>query len=203
MDPKGTVFIIDDEAPMRELLALEVGSAGFHVQPFASAEKFLAQYGGQGCGCILLDMRLPGMSGLELLETLRSRQWAIPVIMISAFGNVAAAVLSMKLGAVDFLEKPFSYDTLVSKVSAAMVAHQASIDQHAEASAIRQRLSALTPRELELLAAVCAGKASKVIAVELGISERTVEKHRASLLAKTGAQNVADMVRMRMIAKLR
>ncbi|MFI5379516.1 MAG: response regulator transcription factor [Tepidisphaerales bacterium] len=196
------MFVVDDDAGVRGLLATNIETEGYRVRQFTSAEGFLAGYDGKERGCVLLDMRLEGMSGIELLERLRSRHIGIPVIIISAFGDVPAAVRSMQLGAVDFIEKPFDCQALLGKIAAALQQDAPRRHHQAEVEAANQRLSLLSPRELDLLKGLMEGKSSKVIAAELGITLRTVEKHRSNILAKTGAINTPDLVRLATIAGL-
>lgn len=195
-----TVFVIDDDPGVRGLLATEIEAAGYRVGPFASAEDFLASFDENTRGCILLDMRLGGMSGIELLETLRARHLGIPVIIMSAFGDIPAAVRSMQLGAVDFIEKPFDHASMLAKIAAAVRDDAAYRESQANPEAMRKRLAVLSAREMGLLKGLLAGKSSKMIAADLGISLRTVEKHRANILAKTHATNTAELVRMATIA---
>jgi two-component system, LuxR family, response regulator FixJ len=150
----------------------------------------------------VLDLRLPGQSGLQLLEGLRSRHIDIPVIMISGHANVSTAVGSMKLGAVDFLEKPVQHDVLLDHVRAALAGAAARREKAGEARKIRACFAALTARERELVVALAKGKSSKMIAAEIGLSVKTVENHRSHLLEKTGAQNVAQLVTMAGVAGL-
>ena len=202
LDMSATVFVIDDDSGVRGLLATEIAAAGYQVRQFASAESFLAAFDNSEHGCVLLDLRLGGMDGIELLETLRARQIGIPVILMSAFGDIPAAVRSMQLGAVDFIEKPFDYRALLAKIAAAVRDDAAHRERATRPEAMRQRLAVLSPREIDLLKGLLAGKSSKMIAGELGISLRTVEKHRANILAKTHSANTADLVRMATIAGL-
>jgi two-component system response regulator FixJ len=200
LDMSATVFVIDDEPGVRRLLAAELAAAGYQVRPFASAEDFLAAFDSSETGCVLLDLRLGGMSGIVLLETLRTRGIGVPVIIMSAFGDIPAAVRSMQLGAVDFIEKPLDHPILLAKVAAAVredAAHRNSVTQP---EVMRKRLTMLSSREMDLLKGLLAGKSSKVIAREFGISLRTVEKHRANILAKTHATNTAELVRIATIA---
>ena len=191
-----TVFVVDDDAGVCGLLATEITAAGYRAIQFNSAEDFLAKFTDGERGCVLLDMRLPGMSGIELLETLRNRHIGMPVIIMSAYGDVPAAVRSMQLGAVDFIEKPFDHQVMLAKIAEAVRNDAARRESQDGIDSMRQRLAALTPREVGLLKSLLAGKSSKVIAGELGISLRTVEKHRANILEKTSAINTAELVRI-------
>ena len=195
-----TVFVIDDDPGIRELLVTEIAVAGYWARPFASAEEFLAKFDDSETGCVLLDMRLPEMSGIELLETLRKRNIGIPVIIMSAYGDVPDAVRSMQLGAVDFIEKPFHHPSMLDKVAAAVRNDVTRRENQAEPEAMRQRLAVLTSRETGVLKEMMAGKSSKMIAGELSLSLRTVEKHRANILSKTHVANTAELVRIATIA---
>ena len=197
-----TVFVIEDDPGVRELLATEIHAAGYVARPFASAEEFLANFDDSMPGCVLLDMRLGGMSGLELLESLRTRHIGIPVIIMSAYGDIPVAVRSMQLGAVDFIEKPFDNPAMLATLATAVQADAAHRDSATDLEATRRRLAVLSPREIELLKELTVGKSSKEIAGELGISLRTVETHRSNILYKTHAANTAELARMATIAGL-
>jgi FixJ family two-component response regulator len=173
---------------------------GLHVEIFASAEQFTSQCKGDEVGCLLLDVALGGMSGVQLLEKLHDSKSALPVIMITGYGDVAAAVESMKLGAVDYLEKPLDHQVLLRLIRAAFQKATILHSNYIRTSDAKARLSRLTPREREMLQILVNGKSSKQIAAKTGLSIRTVNNHRTHLLAKTGAQNTADMVRLASIA---
>jgi FixJ family two-component response regulator len=169
------------------------------VRSFASAEEFAGFSMPDGVSCILLDLEMPGLSGLEFLEKHfqeKSAGGGCPVIIVTAHGSVPAAVKSFKLGAVDFLEKPFERPVLVKAVNTALASDRTRREAKGASDEVRKRLGTLSPREAELLAAVIEGKSTKMIADELGISARTVDHHRANLMAKMRAANVADLVRM-------
>lgn len=194
------MFVIDDDPAMRELIAAYVRAAGMEATTFENAQQFLEfQLPNRPC-CILLDLEMPGLSGLELLESHfknpRGPGGTCPVIMVTAHANVQAAVKSMKLGAVDFLEKPIDRTTLLKLVFAALDIDRTRRAKVTASEDVRKRLESLSPRERELLAAVVAGKSTKMIADELGISSRTADHHRANLMEKMNATNVADLVRM-------
>ncbi len=197
-----TVFVIDDDAGVRGLLSSALIAEGYAIEQASSAEEFLESFEGARCGCVLCDMVLPGMSGIDLLKTLRARQIEVPVIIISAFGDIPSAVHSMRLGAMDFIEKPFDHGVLLEKVRAALLTDAARRQKCARVEAAQQRLTVLSPREMDLLKGLMAGKSSKMLAADFGISLRTVEKHRANILVKSGAANTADLVRMATIAGL-
>jgi len=198
--PTGTVYVVDDDPAMCELIEATLRPAGLQVQSFYSAEAFAgvnmcADAGHQPC-CLLLDIQMPGISGLDFLEQRFAGGAPCPVIIISAKGSVRTAVKSMQLGAVDFLEKPFAPADLKKLVQETLATHKCTCTRALERESIRERLAALSPRERELLDAIVQGKSTKLIADALGISARTVDHHRANLMAKMHAINVADLVRM-------
>ncbi|MCB1750057.1 MAG: response regulator transcription factor [Gammaproteobacteria bacterium] len=195
-DPLPTVFVVDDDAAVRQSLSLLMRSMGLPVEPFESAQDFLARARPSQPGCLVLDIRMPGMSGLELQEELSRLGFTLPVIFITGHGDVAMAVRAMKTGAVDFIEKPFSDQVLLERVNQALELDRATRDARAEIADIERRLAQLSPREREVMSRIVAGQANKVIAIELGLSERTVEIHRAKVMSKTGARSLAELVSM-------
>jgi FixJ family two-component response regulator len=189
-----TVFVVDDDPAVLRGLCLLMKSVKLNVETYLSAQEFLDDYDPAQPGCLLLDLRMRGISGLELQEILRTRNIAIPIIIITGYGEVPAAVQAMKRGAVDFLEKPFNDQVLVEKVQKA-IAEDAQIRQHrAEQEAVLARLALLTPREQEVMDLVIAGELNKVIARQLGISPKTVEFHRSHIMKKMKADSVAELV---------
>lgn len=198
---QAVVYVVDDDAQVRALLARVLEAAKFRVVGVPSAEQFLADFKDNGPSCVVLDLKLPGMNGVELIETMRKRQINIPVLMISAHGDVQSAVKSMKLGAVDFLEKTGDYTLVVQNVNEAIARDIKRRAQGAETEKVRQRFEALTPRERELLDLLAEGQSTKMIASQLNISNRTVDHHRANLMSKTSAANVADLIRMWMMVR--
>jgi len=201
MSTPGVVYVIDDDVSMCDLIQATLTRAGLKVRTFASAEAFsnfnlLEDCGDQPC-CILLDVVMPGQSGLEFLEKRFGGDAPCPVIIITARASVDTAVKSMKLGAVDFLEKPFSSDALTNMVLQTLK-NCPSGSAIAERQAVRGRIAQLSPRERELLDAIVRGNSTKMIANRLNISARTVDHHRANLMDKMRASNVADLVRMAM-----
>jgi two-component system response regulator FixJ len=192
----GVVHVVDDDDGMRKSLLMLVETASLHAKGYASAEQFLEDMDQTQPACIVLDLRMPGMSGMELLRQLRDEKIDTPVIMISGHADVPTAVEGMKLGAVDFLQKPMEPKTLIAAIKRSIEISAALKRAQGEEQTIRQRFGALTPREMELLNLVVSGLANKQIARELGISIKTVANHRASLMAKTGASNAADLSRM-------
>ena len=195
MSVPGTVFVVDDDQAVRESLALLVQSVGIEAETFASAREFLDTYRPDQRGCLITDIRMPGMSGLELQEQLSSDGVRIPVIVLTGHGDVPAAVRALKGGAVDFVEKPFNPQALLDLVQQA-IAKDAEIRELADQeAAVAERMSLLTPREHEVMTLVVAGKANKVIAIELSISERTVELHRGRIMKKMQARSLAELMR--------
>ena len=195
------VQIIDDDAAVRRSLALLIRSAGFDAETYPSASEYLA-HGPQGRHvCILLDIRMPGMDGLKLLERLNEGRVSLPVIMITGYRDIEIAVRAMKLGAVEFLEKPFTEEALFSAIAAAQErALPRRVDDYiADAGA---QLATLSRREFEVLAALAAGQQQKTIAYDLGISVRTVEIHRARMMRRLGTRSLAEALRLFVLAGL-
>ena len=193
---EGTVFIIDDEEPIRDSVAMLLRSVGLTSRSYADAPTFLEHYRPEMAGCLLLDVRMPRMSGLELQQELNRRGWALPVIFITGHGDVPMAVEAMREGAADFLQKPFNDDELIRRIQKAL-RHDTELRAQAEdRQALSARLARLTPREHEVAGRIVAGQANKVIALELGLSERTVELHRARVMQKMGARGLAQLVQL-------
>jgi FixJ family two-component response regulator len=191
-----TVFIVDDDDGVRSSLRILLKSVGLAATPLSSAQEFLAQYNVSQPGCLLLDIRMPGMSGLELQTELNRRGAMIPVIFITGHGDVPMAVEAMQHGAFDFLQKPFRDQELLDRVQRALARdaeNRAAVRQHER---IRARLRTLTPREHEVLDLLIQGKQNKMMANDLGLSQRTVEIHRAHVMEKMEAKSVAQLVRM-------
>lgn len=200
MTPELTVYVVDDDAAVRDALRMLLQSEGMRAETYASAEQFLGAYQPQTTGCLLVDVRMPGMSGLELQETLAARGVRLPVIVITGHGDVAMAVRAMKAGAVDFIEKPFDNAALLECLRNTL-ARTADARKHAaELAEMIARLALLTPREREVMEFLVAGKPNKVIAADLGISARTVEVHRAKIMEKLKARSLADVVRIALAA---
>jgi RNA polymerase sigma factor (sigma-70 family) len=186
-----TVFIVDDDPSIRDSLALMLGLAGYRTSLFADAEAFLSAAGAELTGCLVADLRLPGRSGLELQAELRRRGIALPVVIITAHGDVPAARAAFQAQAVDFLEKPFDQRQLCAAIDAAFGLEEKRIERRADSEV----LARLTPREREVLDAVARGLHAKEIASALGISPRTVEVHKTRIMEKLGARNAAELVR--------
>lgn len=191
-----TVFVVDDEASMRDSLRFLLESVGLRVETYPEAGEFLDSWSPERAGCIVTDVRMRGMSGLELQEELVRRAIDVPVIVITGHGDVPMAVRAMKSGAIDFLQKPFSDQALLDRVQQAIEIAQDKRRSRAERVEIEGRLSLLTPREREIADLLVDGKANKEIAGELGLSTRTVEGHRAHIMDKLGADSFADLVRL-------
>ena len=194
-----TIFVVDDDAAIRDSLRMMLETAGFAVRDFASAQSFLVDSGLQG-GCLVVDIRMPGMGGLELQEELVRRKANIPVIVMTGHADVPLAVRAMRAGAIDFVEKPFDQDRMLQSVSDALAAGERAQSRAAEAKEARDLLSLLTPREREILDQLVMGHANKVVAHQLGISPRTVEIHRASIMEKLHARNLSNVVRTALAA---
>lgn len=195
-----TVFVVDDDPGIRDSVTWLFQSVGLPVETYGSAQKFLETYAPSRPGCLILDVRLPGMGGLDLLEALRRRGATLPVIVVTAFGEVHSAVRAMKGGAIDVMEKPTRDQVLLDRVQQALELDRrtrATLASRAEAAA---RYARLSKRELEVIALIIAGKANKVIANELKLSPKTVEAHRAAIMRKLGVHSIAELVRIVMLA---
>jgi FixJ family two-component response regulator len=200
MTSEPTVFVVDDDQAMRTSLQWLIESTGMQVRTFPSADAFLnANYPGRA-GCLLLDVRMPGMSGLELQGYLAQEGYRLPVIIITGHGDVAMAVKAMKAGAVDFIEKPFHDEDLLRSIRNALALDQRRRVTRANQAQIAARLAELTPREHEVMAMVTEGKSNKDIAAALGVTAKTVEAHRARVMEKMRAESLAELVRMALIA---
>jgi two-component system, LuxR family, response regulator FixJ len=190
------VFIVDDDEAVRSSLRLLLKSVGLVPAAMGSAREFLQKYEPTQPGCLVLDVRMPEMSGLELQEQLNLLGAVIPVIFITGHGDVPMAVEAMQAGAFDFLQKPFRDQDLIDRIQRALEKDRANRTVLDERAAIRQRLESLTPREREVLDMVASGKPNKVMASDLGVSQRTVEIHRSRVMEKMGATSLAQLVRM-------
>jgi FixJ family two-component response regulator len=190
------VFVVDDDAPTRQALARLFYSVQLRVEVFASAQEFLQSKRPDVPSCLVLDVRLPGLSGLDFQTELTNADIRIPIVFITGHGDIPMSVRAMKAGAVDFLLKPFRDQDLLDAVASAIQRDQARRDDEKMTSDVRMRFSALTPREREIMALVASGLLSKQIAAQIDVSEITVKVHRSHLMKKMGARSVADLVRM-------
>jgi two-component system response regulator FixJ len=196
MTRQPTVFVVDDDDAVRSSLRLLLKSAGLPAVGYASAREFLDAWQPEQAGCLILDVRMPGMSGLELQGELNQRGAIIPVIFISGHGDIPMAVEAIQHGAFDFLPKPFGDQDLLDRVQRALAADADNRKLLTQRELLRERFDTLTPREREVLGLVTQGKANKVMAGDLGVSQRTVEIHRARVMEKMGANSLAQLVRM-------
>jgi FixJ family two-component response regulator len=193
-----TVFVVDDDDAVRDSLRMLLKSAGVHAETCASAQEFLSSYDASQPGCLVLDVRMPGMSGLEMQHELNLRGVTMPVIFITGHGDIPMAVEAMQHGAFDFLQKPFRDQELLDRVQRALVRDAENRARLRHTDRIRERLASLSPREREVLELVTQGKANKMVAGDLGVSQRTVEIHRAHVMQKMEAGSLAELVRMMM-----
>lgn len=197
MQPSGfTVFIVEDDLSVRDALGLLLGLQGYSVSMFADAESFLGAYRPDWAGCMLVDIRMPGMDGLALQQWLVDKGCRMPVIIMTGHGDVGSARQAFRAQAVDFLEKPIDQTRLIEAIADAHARYAAVRDESASSEELTNRLAALTPREREVMELVVAGRHNRDIADELGISVRTVEVHKARMMTKLAADGVADLVRL-------
>jgi two-component system response regulator FixJ len=197
---KATVFVVDDDQAMRNSLKWLIESVGVNVESFASADEFLGRYEPGRPGCLVLDVRMPGMSGLDLQEHLVSRNIRIPAVIITGHGDVPMAVRAMKAGAVDFIEKPFNDEALLDAIRRALATEERERSEQFENLEIQARVEHLTPREREVMEMVTDGLSNKEIANALGVSAKTIEAHRARVMEKMQAGSLAELVRMSLAA---
>lgn len=193
MGASAVVHLIDDDEGVRRGLAFLLGTAGLAVKVYESAVLFLEKYDGARDGCIVSDVRMPGMDGIQLMRRLDELNVKLPVLVMTGHADVAMAVEAMKAGAVDFIEKPFSDETLLAAIQTALARDSRSADDFDQ---IRARLASLTPREKEVLDGLLSGHPNKTIAFDLGLSPRTVEVHRANVMTKMAASSLSELVRM-------
>ncbi|WP_020410498.1 response regulator transcription factor [Hahella ganghwensis] len=196
-----TVYVVEDDEPVRDSLLLLLKAEGYATKGYGNAAAFLEEDVVNLSGCLILDIRMPGMTGMELHKKLLEMGCAIPVIFVTGHGDVAMAVEAMKLGAVDFVQKPYREEDLLEKVKQAlsMDAEQQEALKYKEK--LKQRIESLTPRELEIMDMMIEGNANKVIAIELDISQRTVEIHRSRVMQKMGTHSLAQLVQMVLAAR--
>jgi FixJ family two-component response regulator len=193
-----TVYVVDDDDGMRRALSLLLNTVGYKAAAFASPKEFLDAFKPDTAGCLVLDIRMPGMSGLELQQHLNRMGSMLPVIFITGHGDVPMAVQAMKEGAFEFVQKPFRDQDLLDRINHALEQDKESRSSLARRADVLQRIESLTPREKQVMALVVDGAANKVIAIDLGLSERTVEIHRAKVMEKMGARSVAHLVKLQM-----
>jgi two-component system response regulator FixJ len=191
-----TVFVVDDDEAALDSLVLLLRSEGLNSRGFRSAEAFLAEFNPDARGCVISDVRMPGMDGVDLLRTLKSMGCMLPVIVITGHADVTVAVQAMKAGAADFVEKPFESELILRLVRGCLEENDEAVDASAKVIRVRRRLESLTARERQVLEHIIAGASNKQIAASLAISPRTVEIYRAKLMAKMHADNLAALVRM-------
>jgi two-component system response regulator FixJ len=194
------VHVIDDDEAVRDSLEFLLRSASLEVRTYDSAVAFLENLAEIGSGCIVTDVRMPQISGVELLKRLRDADISVPVIVVTGHGDVQLAVEAMKGGAVDFLEKPFDDEALLASVRSALSQQQQTAEQTAEIKVLNERLATLSNREHDVLVGLIAGKPNKIIAFDLGISPRTVEIYRANVMTKMQAGSLSELVRMALVA---
>jgi FixJ family two-component response regulator len=196
MEAETMVFVVDDDAPMRESLQNLLRSVGLRVEAFTSAQEFLRSPRPEVPSCLVLDVRLPGLSGLELQQRLLEGDMAMPIIFITGHGDIPMTVQAMKAGAVEFLSKPFRDQALLDAIQQALARDRAAHEQRAQSAELRRRYRTLTPRERDVLALVVTGLLNKQVAGELGTSEAAVKVHRQHVMAKMGAGSLAALGRM-------
>ena len=195
-DFEPTVFVVDDDEAVRESLRWLVDSVGMAVETYGSAQEFLARVGVDRPGCLVLDVRMPGMSGLELQQELAARKVELPIIMITGYADVPTAVRALTRGALDFIEKPFSRQLLLDRIRRAVVIDANGRRAQADRADVAARVATLTPREREVMQMVVAGRTNKVMAMNLGICEKTIEVHRAHVMRKMKVESLAELVRL-------
>ncbi len=191
-----TVFLVDDDPGVRDALSLSLKTADLNVETYDAAESFLAAYCSDRPGCLVLDVRMPQMSGLELQEALTANRIRIPIIFITGHGDIPMSVKAIKAGAIDFLEKPFRMQVLLERVQEAMAKDARTRESDIDKQAIIRRYARLTPREREIMNLIIEGKSNKEIAKELHVSPRTVETHRSRIIDKMEAKSLPDLVAM-------
>jgi FixJ family two-component response regulator len=194
--PSGVVFVVDDDPSVRSSLKFLISTVGLQVETFESAETALQKLSPEAPGCLVLDVRLRGLSGLDLQRELAARNCPVPIVFITGHGDIPMTVRAMKAGAVEFLTKPFRDQDLLDAIQIALQRDQARRKQEKELTELQQRFDLLTSREREVISLVAAGKLNKQIADQLGTAENTIKVHRSRAMEKLGADSLADMVRM-------
>lgn len=198
MLPPATVFVVDDDEVVARSLRWLIESVQLEVETFHSAQAFLDGYHPSRHGCLVLDVRMPGMSGIELQERLNQRKWTLPIIFITGHGDVAMAVRAIKLGAFDFVEKPFNDQDLLDRIHAAIQHDSSMRESERENATLLARLASLSAREREVMDLVVEGLANKVIAAQLNLSPKTIEVHRARVMEKMRVRSISDLVKQAM-----
>lgn len=199
---KGNVYVIDDDEAMRDSLHFLLDSSGYQVKPFDSATSFLEALPKLGFGCVVSDVRMPGIDGIELLKRMKAANSMFPILIMTGHGDVPLAVEAMKLGAVDFLEKPFEDDRLTAMIETAIRQVEPAVKNEAVAHDIASRIATLSPRERQVMNGLIAGLSNKLIAREYDISPRTIEVYRANVMTKMQAGSLSELVRLAMRAGL-
>jgi two-component system, LuxR family, response regulator FixJ len=196
-DDRSVVHVIDDDEAVRDSIGMLLDTVGIGHVLYSSALDFLSAYRDAMRGCLLLDIRMPEMTGLQLQEELNRRNIGLPIIFITGHGDIPMAVEAMRRGAIDFIRKPFDEDDLLERIKEALARDANELESRTALAELRRRYATLSPRELEVFARVADGQANKVVAIDLGISERTVEIHRAQVMQKMGSRSLAQLVRMK------
>ena len=195
-NPEPTVFLVDDDHAVRDALELLLESASFRTASFENARAFLDAYTQNQAGCLVLDIRMPDMSGMELQDVLAARGFELPIIFLTGHGDVPMSARAFRTGAVDFMEKPFDENTLLERIGEAIQLDRTNREAAARRAHARSRLTTLTPREQQVMLLVVTGKVNKEIATELNLSHRTVEIHRARVMEKTGTQSLTSLIEL-------
>ena len=195
-----TVFVVDDDEAALDSLVVLLRSEGLNPRGFSSANEFLATLAPESRGCVISDVRMPGMDGVQLLKTLKAMHSILPVVIITGHADVSVAVQAMKAGAADFVEKPFESELILRLVRACLEENDDAVDANAKVSRVRRRMESLTSRERQVLDLIVGGASNKVIAAGLAISPRTVEIDRANVMSKMRADSLSDLVRMTLTA---
>lgn len=196
---KPTIHVVDDDQAVRESIEWLIESVGLNIQTYGSANEFLDNYSEDSLGCLILDVRMPGISGLDLQHILAERGIDMPIVFVTGHGDVPMAVRALKNGAVDFIEKPFNDQVLLDTIQAAVQKHRSRLKQRAELENLQTRYDNLTSREQEVMDRVVTGMPNRDVAEELGISVKTVEVHRAKVMEKMQARSIAELVKMAMM----
>jgi two-component system, LuxR family, response regulator FixJ len=200
-DSQQIVYVVEDDEAVRDSLEMMLVSMEYKVETFPTANAFLDEYNESMAGCIVLDIRMPGMDGMELQKALNSKNSILPIIFVTGHGDVPMAVEAMQQGAIDFIQKPYREQELLEKIKSALELDAEQQSSLIEKKEIQHKLEELTPREQEIMDMMIDGHANKVIAIDLGISQRTVEIHRSRVMHKMGTHSLAHLVRMIMSVK--